>query len=176
MGKINLTNVPTVMVSLVLMISVQVPGAWPIRWSISEEAQQQSNNRALSFVDGSFIIDGKVPPAFSDFEYLYLEGGSFKLAPDGKRMIADPSITLKGEVQGKRKRIYKLKKATMESDSLTFESLAIGGISFQFSGRVFKGGPTDDDFVKIEGHLLKYLNGKKVAEAQVTFVWVEPGD
>jgi len=176
MGKINHINVPAVIVSLMFMIGAQVPGAWAVRGSISEEAQQQSNNRALSFVDGSFIIDGKVPPAFSDFEYLYLEGGPFKLAPDGKRMIADPSIALKGEVQGKRKRIYKLKKAMMESDSLTFDSQAIAGISFQFSGRVLKGGPTDDDFVKIEGRLLKYLNGKKVAEAQVTLVWVEPGD
>jgi len=49
-------------------------------------------------------------------------------------------------------------------------------VSFQFSGRVLKGGPTDDDFVKVPGRVLKFLNGKKVAEAEVTLVWLEPGD
>jgi len=171
MGKI-----PVLIVSLMLTFGGQVSGARFVPDATIESSQQQSVNRALSFGDGRFFIDGKVPQAFTDFDFLYLEGGSFKLAPDGKRMIADSPTNLKGEVQGKRRRTYKLKKAVMESDALTLESLAIGGVSFQLSGRVLKGGPTDDDFVKIQGHVSKYLNGKKVAEADVTLVWLEPGD
>ena len=176
MRKIKYTSIPAVIVSLMFTLVAQVPGARLVSEAVVKGAQQQPANKTLSFGDGSFTIDGKVLQAFTEFEYLYLEGGPFKLAPDGKRVITDSRINLKGEVQGKRKRIYKLKQAIMESDSLTFESLAIGGVSFQFSGKVLKGGPTDDDFVKIVGHVSKYLNGKKVAEADVTLVWLEPGD
>jgi len=175
MRKIKYTSITAVIVSLMFTFVAQVPAERLVSGAV-ERARQQPANQTLSFGDGSFSIDGKVLPAFTEFEYLYLEGGPFRLAPDGKRMITDSPINLKGEVQGKRRRVYKLKKATMESDSLTFESLAIGGVSFQFSGKVLKGGPTGDDFVKIQGRVSKYLNGKKVAEAEVTLVWLEPGD
>jgi len=175
MWKMNYTGIPAVIGSLMFTVVMPMPGARLVSGTVIKSAQQPVN-QTWSFGDGRFFIDGKIPPAFTDFDYLYLEGGSFKLASDGKRMIAESPTSLKGEVQGKRRRTYKLKKAMMEADSLTFESLAIGGVSFQFSGRVLKGGPTDEDFVKIQGRVLKYLNGKKVAEAEVTLVWLEPGD
>jgi hypothetical protein len=134
--EIKYTILPTIIVSLMFTAAAQVPGVRLVPRATIERAQQQSVNRTLSFGDGRFFIDGKVPQAFTDFDFLYLEGGSFKLAPDGKRMLTDSPTNLKGEVQGKRRRTYKLKKAMMESDSLTLESLAIRGVSFQFSGRV----------------------------------------
>jgi len=103
-----------VVVSLMFVVAVEVYDARVGSSAVIENVQQKS--LTLGFGDGRFFIDGKVPPAFSDFDYLYLEGGSFKLAPDGKRMITDSPTSLKGEVQGKRRRIYKLKKAMMETD------------------------------------------------------------
>lgn len=160
-----------ILTSVVFIIGAQVSGAWRIQGAIVKAAQSQSNT--LSFGEGRFAIDGKVPKGFTEIEYLYLEGGSFKRGPDGKRMIAGSAEHLKGELQGKGRRTLKLKKATMEGDALTFESQVVGGISFQFSGTI-SSGATEDDFVLIKGRLSKWLNGKKVAEAQVTFFWVEP--
>jgi hypothetical protein len=164
--------------SLVFALGAQVPGAGPIRTVIVEGIQRQSDNNDFSFGEGRFFIDGKAPKGFTEFEYLYLEGGSFKLAPDKKRMIADSPAVLKGELQGKRRRTFKLKTASMENDALNFESQPLGGISFQFSGTVFNAATEKDEpaSVGIKGRLSKFINGKKVAEAQVTFSYLEPTD
>ena len=69
-----------------------------------------------------------------------------------------------------------MKKATITGDQLTFETQAAGGFSFQFSGAVSnaameQGQPISPQF---KGRLSKFVNGKKLAEAQVTFGWLEP--
>jgi hypothetical protein len=102
---------------------------------IVEAARRQSDDGAFSFGEGRFFIDGKVPRGFTEFEYLYLEGGSFKLAPDKKRMIADSPTSLKGELY-KGRSTFKLKRAAMEGDALTFETQAINGLTFQHSSAV----------------------------------------
>jgi hypothetical protein len=167
-----------VMVSLMFAISTQVLGVGLIRRVIVKGTQRQSDNSAFSFGEGRFFIDGTAPKGFPEIEYLYLEGGSFKLAPDKKRMVADSPANLTGELQGKARRTFKLKKAAMESDAITFESQAIRGISFQFSGTVFNAATNNDEpaSVGIKGRLSKFMNGKKVAEAQVTFSYLEPED
>ncbi|HEX8844876.1 MAG TPA: hypothetical protein VF791_09550 [Pyrinomonadaceae bacterium] len=175
MREIKRRSILAVIVSLMFTVGAQVRGAGPIHGAIAEAVQTQSDNRTLSFGEGRFFIDGKTPKGFAELEYLYLEGGSFRLGPDKKRMVADSPASLKGELQGKRGRTFKLKKAAMESDVLTFESQAIRGVSFQFRGTVFNGA-TEYDFVEIKGRLSKLVNGKKVAEAQVTFSYAEPTD
>ena len=67
MGKI-----PVLIVSLMLTFGGQVSGARLVPDATIESSQQQSVNRALSFGDGRFFIDGKVPQAFTDFDFLYL--------------------------------------------------------------------------------------------------------
>ena len=174
MREIKRKCILAIIVSMVFTIGAQVSGAGPVRRAIVEAAQQQLDDRTFSFGEGRFFIDGKAPKGFTEFEYLYLEGGSFKLGPDKKRMIADSPASLKGELyKGRRK--FKLKTAAMENDEITFESQVNGGVSFQFSGAVFNGA-AEDDFVVIKGRLSKMLNGKKVAEAQVTFSYLEPTD
>lgn len=176
MREIKRIHVLAVMVSLMFAVSTQVLGVGLIRRVIVEGTQRQSDNSDFSFGEGRFFIDGKAPKGFPEIEYLYLEGGSFKLAPDKKRMVADSPANLTGELQGKARRTFKLKKAAMESDAITFESQAIRGISFQFSGTVFNAATDNDEpaSVGIKGRLSKFMNGKKVAEAQVTFSYLEP--
>jgi hypothetical protein len=178
MREIKRTHVLAVIASLVFAVGTQVPGVAPVRRVIVEGTRRQSNNSDFSFGEGRFFIDGKAPKGFQEIEYLYLEGGSFKLAPDKKRMVADSPASLTGELQGKGRRTFKLKKATMENDAITFESQAIRGISFQFSGTVFNAATSSDEpaGVGIKGRLSKFMNGKKVAEAQVTFSYLEPED
>jgi hypothetical protein len=93
-------------------------------------------------------------------------------------MIAVKPTSLKGELQGKGRLRFRLKQAAMESDAITFESVAIRGISFQFRGTVFNAATAKDEpaSVGIKGRLSKFMNGTKVAEALVTFSYAEPGD
>jgi len=165
-------------VSLVFAVGTQLLGVGPNTGVIVAGTQGQSDTSNFSFGIGSFTIDGKTPGDFREIEYLYLEGGSFKLAPDKKRLIAVKPTSLEGELQGKRRLTYKLKKAAMESDAITFESQAIRGISFQFSGTVFNASTVKDEpvSVSIKGRLSKFRNGTKVAEALVTFSYLEPVD
>lgn len=163
---------------LFLSCATFFPSAQPIFNRVAAGAvQTQSDNGPFSFGQGRFFIDGKAPRGFTEFEYLYLEGGSFKLSPDKKRMVADSHATLTGELY-KGRRTFKLKRAAMEGDALTFESQAVNGVSFQFSGVVFnEAAEGDNDFViGIKGRLSKLMNGKKVAEALVTFSYLEPED
>lgn len=177
MRGIKRAYILTAIVSLVSTIGIRVLVAGPIYRPMAETAQGQSNNATLSFGEGRFFIDGKAAKGFAEFEYLFLEGGSFRLSPDKKRMVADSPATLKGELyRGQRK--FRLKKAVMEGEALTFESQAVRGVSFQFSGAVFNAADKDDSDIVIgmKGRLSKLLNGKKVAEAQVTFSYEEPTD
>jgi hypothetical protein len=92
-------------------------------------------------------------------------------------MVADSPKALKGELY-KGRLTFKLKRVAMEGDALTFESQTIRGISFQFSGTVFNARPASDRDAEIgiKGRLSKLMNGKKVAEALVTFSYLEPED
>jgi|GEM_PF-3922732 len=178
MKELKRTHALTVIASLVFAVGTQVRAVGLNSGVIVAGTQGQSDNGVFSFGIGSFTIDGKTPRDFREIEYLYLEGGSFKLAPDKKRMIAVKPTSLEGELQGKRRLTFKLKKAAMESDAITFESQAIRGISFQFSGTVFNAATAKDEpvSVSIKGRLSKFMNGTKVAEALVTFSYLEPVD
>jgi len=176
MRELKRTHALMVIASLVFAVSTQVPGV--VLNGVIVEGTQGSSDGNYSFGDGRFIIEGKTPKGFPEIESLYLEGGSFNLAPDKKRMIAVKPTSLQGELNGRRKPTFKLKKAAMESDAITFESQTVRGISFQFSGTVFNAASAKDEpaSVGIKGRLSKFMNGTKVAEALVTFSYVEPAD
>jgi len=178
MKELKSTHALMVMASLVFGVGTQVLAVGLNSGVIVAGTRGQSDNSHFRFGDGRFTIDGKTPRDFREIEALYLEGGSFKLAPDKKRMIADKPASLKGELQGKGRLRFKLKQAAMESDKITFESVAVRGISFQFSGTVFNAATAKDDpaSVGIKGLLSRFMNGKKVAEAKVTLSYLEPTD
>lgn len=164
-----------VVVLLIITVGAYAFGAGTSK-SVVEVVQTQTDNSTYSFGEGRFMIDGKVPGGFTEFKFLYLDGGSMKLSPDRKRMISDSSASLKGELYGRLK--FKIKKATMEGDALSFETQVVRGISFQFSGTVFNARQPDDPNAEfgIKGRLSKWVNGKQVAEAQVKFFYLEPED
>ena len=175
MRGIQCMCIRVVTMSVAFTVGVHALGAASLHRVVVETAQRQSDDRTFGFGEGRFEID-KVPKGFTEFKYLYLDGGSFKLGPDGKRLITDSPANLKGELYGRLR--FKMKKAAIEDDAITFETQAVKGISFQFSGTVFNATTGKDQPVTVglKGSLSKLLNGKKVAEAQVTFDYLEPGD
>ena len=97
-----------------------------------------------------------------------------KTSSDRRRIVAESPASLQGEIYGRRK--FKLKRATVEGDRTSFETQAVRGISFQFSGTVLNEARDEREpiYVSLKGRLTKLMNGKKVAEAQVTFGYLEP--
>ena len=125
--------------------------------------------------EGRFEIEGRKPPKFTEFRYLYLEGATLRrVAGDFRRLSAVPPATTKGELYGRSK--FRLKRAAFDGEKFSFETQAVGGVSFQFDGVAFNGATAADQFISpaFKGRLLKFLNGKKVAEAEVTFGHLEP--
>src|SRR6476469_7622019 len=97
MKELKRTHALMVIASLVFAVSTQVPGVG-LNGVIVEGTQGSSDDGNYSFGDGRFIIEGKTPKGFPEIESLYLEGGSFNLAPDKKRMIAVKPTSLQGEL------------------------------------------------------------------------------
>ena len=139
-----------------------------------DESRLAQSDGTFSLGDGRFEINGRAPKGFTDFRYLYLEGAVLKAGPGRQGLRVESPVSLKGELYGRRK--FKMKEAAITGDQLSFATQAVGGVSFQFSGTVSnaateEGQPISPQF---KGRLSKIVGGKKVAEAQVTFGWLEP--
>ncbi len=164
------------MLCLAFVISAFALVAEPLHVAVIEPLPSQSDIESFSFGEGRYYIDGKAPKGFTEFEYLYLEGGTFNLGPDRKRLVSESHGGVKGEMYGRLK--FKMKRVFIDGDTITFETQAVRGISFQFSGIVFNAATERNEPITagLKGRLSKWLNGKRVAEAQVTFDYLEPED
>ena len=131
------------------------------------------DDNVFSFGDGRYEIEGRRPAGFNEFRYLYLEGGKFNVGRDG-RLSAASGAPLKGELYGRRK--FRLKSVAFDGERLTFETAAVAGVSFRFEGTGSNPNYQPDlpYTLTFKGRLLKLVNGKKAAEAQVTFGYLEP--
>lgn len=112
--------------------------------------------------DGSFWIIGTPPNEFSDF-------GGINLNTKKRNRLPAPGLQLNN---GKT---FRYKTLSVKRESFTFTTLARGGVSYSFAGRFLRGGvffdtaELDDQTPVLEGTLIKYKAGKKVAEADLKF-------
>ena len=112
--------------------------------------------------DGSFWIHGAPPPEFSDFDSINLNAKRL-------RYLNDPGLMM-------RTTRYRYKTLTVKRDNFSFTTMTVRGIFYTFSGRFLKGGvygagDLDDETPVLEGTLTRFRNGKKVAEANLKFVY-----
>jgi hypothetical protein len=113
--------------------------------------------------DGSFWIKGNAPDGFLDF-------GGINLNAKRIRRLPSPGVQLNN---GKN---FRFKQLSVKPDSLIFTTITVSNISYSFSGRFLRGGVfaaanLDDETPVLEGTLIKYKGGKKVAEAKLKFVY-----
>ena len=115
--------------------------------------------------DGSFWLqDGATPPnEFSDFSAINLNAKKLRRLPS-------PGLQL---INGTT---YRFKTLTVKRDNFTFTTITLRGVSYSFTGNFLKGGVyasgiLDDDTPVLEGTLTKFRGGKKVAEANLKFVY-----
>jgi hypothetical protein len=112
--------------------------------------------------DGSFWIHGNPPPEFSDFDSINLNAKKLRHLNPAGLLIRDTH--------------YRYKTLNVKRDNFTFTTMSVRGISYSFSGRFLKGGvfahgDLDDETPVLEGTLTKFRDGKKVAEANLKFVY-----
>jgi hypothetical protein len=112
--------------------------------------------------DGSFWIHGDPPAEFSDFD-------SINLNAKRVRYLNSPGLMM-------RTRRYRYKTLNVKRYNFTFTTMTVRGVFYTFSGKFLKGGvygagDLDDETPVLEGTLTKFRDGKKVAEANLKFVY-----
>jgi hypothetical protein len=118
-------------------------------------------------VFGYYFPKSRLPRAFAEIDHLYLSTIDDQGNP----------TSLNGWIRPKRRaaKDYHLVNPTLEGKKLTFTTQAVRGISYSFTGTFTKLGnfPVDrpEGQVVLKGHLIKMLNGKKVAETDVSFTY-----
>jgi len=136
-------------VSLLLLVSITTPG--------------QRTKTARFDPDGSFWIHGTPPNEFSDV-------GGINLNSKRSRHLPQPGV------ETNNGKLYRFKTLSVKRDNFTFTTMTLAGIYYTFSGKFLKGGVyssgmLDDETPVLEGTLTKFSGGKKVAEANLKFVY-----
>ena len=128
---------------------------------------QPAESEASFSPDGYYIFSGQTPKGFANFK-----GFSFTTSEpkaDGTTMPVAPN----GEFEAGNK--FKLTNIQLTKSSLSFETRPIRGATYKFEGKfLVSKGWCDDGHTTgpvLGGHLIKLLNGAKVAEAEVKFEW-----
>jgi hypothetical protein len=112
--------------------------------------------------DGYYMLHGGTPKAFKGFKAFEVTTVDF--TESGAKPIKPYGFVHAG-------RKYKMTRINILGDSLSFETASIGGVSYQFNGRVMR--PYNPNGPVVSGWLMKLVNGKKVVEAQLEFETVE---
>ena len=112
---------------------------------------------------GSFWIDGEPPAAFTDFSAINLNMRRLRRLPTTGLQLNNGTS-------------FRFRTATVKQDNFTFNTVAVGGVSYSFAGKFLKGGDfaatwMGEETPVLEGVLTKFKAGKKVAEAKLKFIY-----
>ncbi len=107
--------------------------------------------------EGNYGLYGDAPPkgleGFGGIEIVRQKGRS-------RRPVLRASVMAQG-------RYYNSTRLNLNGRNLSFETVALRGVSYQFTGIYHEVKITDGATMFLKGHLIKRLNGRKVAEADV---------
>ena len=112
--------------------------------------------------DGYYMLIDKAPAGFKGFTAFELT--TMKYKPSGSVPIKPYGVVYAG-------RKYKMERIDIAGESLSFETVSLAGVTYQFNGKLVR--PYDPNRA-LSGRLIKTVNGKQAAEAQVSF-YVEEG-
>lgn len=137
----------------------------------------KSNRIKRQYLDpnnGVFVISGAKPAGFKDFTAMRLQ--TIAENKNFKRV----AVLQNGKIEIGQKE-YAMRKIRFDGKNWTFETVKVDGVSYQFAGKFAKHivrtyGAGDADNKAVQGHLIKFVNGKKAAEADLFFNFYELGD
>jgi hypothetical protein len=127
--------------------------------------------------EGPYVFDGKAPAGFEGFQGFEFPGVLLKASADRAHVVSvsqDPHAQLLFRAG----RVVKAKQVTFTDDQIGFETEIVRGVSYQFSGRFIKDNDESKHEAldpKLKGRITKLVNGKKTAEAQMSFYQVVGG-
>jgi len=125
-------------------------------------ALTQRKSAARFDPDGTFWVKGDTPADFSEFDSINLNAKRARyLEPPGLRT---------------RTTMHRYKTLVVKRENFTFTTMTVRGVYYTFSGKFLRGGvygagDFDDQTPVLEGTLTKFRDGKKVAEANLTFTY-----
>lgn len=131
--------------------------------------QFNSIKKSLIYFDpylGIFNISSEKPAGFENFSAMWIETMDYN--SKGKYVpIKKDGVLEDNQIK------YQMQKIYYDGKSWSFETAVVGGISYKFEGKFGKlkldsHGATDGENI-LHGHLIKFLKGKKTAEADLIF-------
>ena len=138
--------------------------------SFTVEVTIQLGKVSAADFEGLFELQGKAPKGFEGFKAIVLTTVNF--TPDG-------AVPIKPSGNVRAGALYKMSRIAINGENLSFETVALRGVSYQFSGALNMenaANPSEPSASLLKGHLSKSLNGKKIAEADVKLESVEGVD
>lgn len=153
----------TFTVMLILTLAPRADFARPTSGSALPKAAKAVNPIAAVSVHGFFFFKGRVPLAFRNIDHLNLDiPGSSSYY--GQIRLKAPART-----------DYKLLKPTLSGKNLSFKTKKVGGVGYEFSGKLtrtnFDDPQPSSEEVVLRGTLKKIKAGKVVAQASVRYTW-----
>jgi hypothetical protein len=141
----------------------------PAPSTASQDSGANSQPYVFDAGEGAYVFDGKPPAGFAELTALELPGVLLKLGEDGASIVS-VSTAPQAMVDTKGGRQFKSRRVEITGDQITFETEAVRGVSYQFTGRFYKhqvdkGALLD---ATLKGRLVKLVKGVKVAEAQLS--------
>lgn len=132
------------------------------------ESETQDFITPLFSPDGEYFIMGdKLPKGFEDFERFEIQTADYSKATEENNW-AYYDIAPEGAVVTNKEFHYK--KIYVSEERLSFETETIKGISYKFAGEFVSQEEVDKgENAFIKGTLTKLKDGKKIAEAKVSF-------
>ncbi|MDT4966577.1 MAG: hypothetical protein QOJ64_1314 [Acidobacteriota bacterium] len=149
-------------------IMVYPTGADPTPFTL-EVSLLSEKVSAVNF-EGLFEPLGKTPKGFEGLKSISLTTVNF---------TENGAVPIKPHGDVRAGGVYKMSRIAINGENLTFETLAVRGVSYSFTGKLtFENADTPNDPAAslLKGNLSKSLNGKKVAEAELELESVEGVD
>ncbi len=112
---------------------------------------------------------------FEDFEEISVTVTDYENASEENDYRGIP-IPPKGYVLAKKE--FKFSRISLSSKTMAFETQAIKSVSYKFSGKFIEKAPFwnfDSETPVLEGRLVKFKKGKKVAEGNIQLNWYGGG-
>ena len=138
----------------------------PVTDSKADEAVENIEEKEDEFyAGGDYYLIGNSPKGFEDFESLSISTDDW----DDKLEKLAPTAP-KGSLFTKKE--HKFTRIAINNRWLSFKTEKINGISYEFIGNYPKEEISlnnGEDFVYLQGRLIKFKDGKKVAEIEVKF-------
>lgn len=120
--------------------------------------------------EGDYYLIGSSPKAFRDFDLISVTTNDYVEKKDGSS-YANP-IPPKGHIYTKIQ--HKFTRINISNRQISFETESKNGISYKFTGH-FPEEYEDknlNDWISLEGDLIKLKDGKKVAQMKAKFGYV----